>query len=353
MGEAGEVTLENSPLMPTPSEESLDQLLTEPPPQLIDSLRRIPGDILVLGVSGKMGVTLARLARRAADAAGLSRKIIGVSRFTSGDEAQFQRHGVETIGCDLLDEAALARLPAAPNVVFLAARKFGSTGDESTTWAMNAVLPAIVCRRFCHSRIVALSTGNVYPLVRCDSGGSRECDQPQPIGEYAMSCLAKERIFEHFSRTHGTPVAIVRLNYACDLRYGVLVDIAENVWRGVPVDVTMGYFNTIWQGDACAMALRALEHTASPPWIVNLTGADVLTVRTVAEQLGRLMNKPVRVQGTEAATALLSDASRGIESLGPLRVASAELIERVAHWVLQGGRTLNKPTHFEVRDGQF
>jgi nucleoside-diphosphate-sugar epimerase len=334
-------------------EETLDELLTRPTPQVVELLRRLAGDILVLGVAGKMGVTLARMARRAADATGGSRRVIGVARFTSGGEAEFNRHGVETIRCDLLHEAAVAKLPDAENVIFLAARKFGSTGDESLTWAMNAVVPSIVCRRYASSRIVALSTGNVYPLVPRDSTGSRETDPPQPIGEYAMSCLAKERVFEHYSRAHGTRVAIVRLNYACDLRYGVLVDIAQKVWRGEPVDVKMGYFNTIWQGDACAMTLRALKHAASPPWIVNVTWPERLSVRATAEELGRLMNKPVRFQGQEAETALLSDASVALEKLGPLQMTTGELLQHVAHWVMLGGRTLNKPTHFEVRDGRF
>lgn len=336
-------------------EETLDELLTRPMPQVVELLRHLPGNILVLGVAGKMGVTLAWMARRAVDAATGTpgRRVIGVARFTSGGEADFNRHGVETIRCDLLDEAAVAKLPDAENVIFLAARKFGSTGDESLTWAMNAVVPGIVCRRYARSRIVALSTGNVYPLVPCDSTGSREIDLPQPIGEYAMSCLAKERVFEHYSRSHGTRVAIIRLNYACDLRYGVLVDIAQKVWRGEPIDVTMGYFNTIWQGDACAMTLRALEHADSPPWIVNVTGPERLSVRAAAEELGRLMNKSVRFQGQEAETALLSDASVALEKLGPLQMTTSELLQHVAHWVMQGGRSLNKPTHFEVRDGRF
>jgi nucleoside-diphosphate-sugar epimerase len=310
---------------------------------------------VVLGVAGKLGVTLARMARRAADEAdGMPpRRVIGVARFSSGGEAEFHRHGIETIRCDLLDEAAVAKLPDAPNVIFLAARKFGSTGDEPLTWAMNAVVPAIVARRYANSRIVALSTGNVYPLVPCDSNGSRESDLPRPIGEYAMSCLAKERVFEYYSRAYCTPVAIVRLNYACDLRYGVLVDIAQKVWRGEAVDLAMGYFNTIWQGDACAMTLRALEQAASPAWIVNVSGPERLSVRSSAEKLAELLHKPVRFQGQEAKTALLSDASAALAKLGPLQMTANELLQHVAHWVMQGGRTLNKPTHFEVRDGRF
>jgi nucleoside-diphosphate-sugar epimerase len=341
--------------MPVANEDSLDELLTRPTTQVVETLRQITGDILVLGVAGKMGVTLARMARRAADEAdGVpSRRVVGVARFTSGGEQELSNHGVETIRCDLLDEAAAARLPDAPNVVFLAARKFGSTGDEPLTWAMNAVVPAIVARRYAKSRIVALSTGNVYPLVPCDSTGSRESDPPGPIGEYAMSCLAKERVFEYYSRANGTPLAMVRLNYACDLRYGVLVDIAQKIWNGEPIDLAMGYFNTIWQGDACAMVLGALQHASSPPCVVNLTGPERLSVRTCAENLGRLMNKPVRFSGQEAKTSLLSDASVALARFGPLQMNAAELLDAVAHWVMRGGRSLNKPTHFEVRDGRF
>lgn len=334
-------------------EQTLEEFLSRPTSQLVELLSRLPGDVLLLGAAGKMGGTLARMARRAADAAGDTRRIIGVARFSSGGEEDLQKHDIETIRCDLLDEAAVAQLPDADNVIFLAARKFGSTGDESTTWAMNAVVPSIVSRRFPRSRIVALSTGNVYPLVHKESTGSRESNPPQPIGEYAMSCLAKERVFEHYSRSRGTRVAIVRLNYACDLRYGVLVDVAQKVWRGEPVDVTMGYFNTIWQADACAMTLRALEHVAAPPWIVNVTGPERLSVRAVAEELGQLLNKPVRFQGQEAESAPLSDASLALQQLGPLQMMASELLRHVAHWVMHGGRTLNKPTHFEVRDGRF
>jgi nucleoside-diphosphate-sugar epimerase len=247
----------------------------------------------------------------------------------------------------------VARLPDAALVVFLAGRKFGSTGDEAATWAVNAYLPGVVCDRYRDSRIVALSTGNVYGLTPVTGGGSREDDAPRPVGEYAMSCLGRERVFEHFGRARGTPVALVRLNYACDLRYGVLVDVARKVWAGEPVDVGMGYFNTIWQGDANAMVLRALEHAASPPWVVNVTGPEVLSVRAVAERFAERMGRPARFTGVEADTALLSDARRGLEALGPLRVGTDRLIEWVAEWVMAGGRSLGKPTHFESREGRF
>lgn len=335
------------------TEDELDDRLSEPPPQLVEALGRLSGDIVVLGVAGKMGPTLARMARRASDAAGARRRVVGVARFSAGGEAAVRAHGVEAVRCDLLDPAAVARLPDAANVVFLAGRKFGSTGDEAATWAINAYLPGVVCERYRGSRIVALSTGNVYGLTPVARGGSREDDPPRPVGEYAMSGLGRERVFEHFSRAHATPVALVRLNYACDLRYGVLVDVARKVWAAQPVDLGMGYFNTVWQGDASAMALRALTHAASPPWVVNVTGPEVLSVRTVAERFGERMGRPARFSGTEADTALLSDARRGLDVLGPLRVGTDQLVEWVARWVMAGGRSLGKPTHFESRDGRF
>jgi nucleoside-diphosphate-sugar epimerase len=293
------------------------------------------------------------MARRASDAAGVRRRVIGVSRFSGGGQDALQAHGIETIACDLLDADALARLPDAANVVYMAARKFGSTGDEATTWAINSYLPGLVARKYRGSRIVAFSTGNVYELTPVDRGGSREDDPPRPVGEYAMSALGRERVFEYFSRTFGTPIAVIRLNYATDLRYGVLVDLARHVWAGEPVDLGMGYFNTIWQGDANAMTLRAFDHVASPPWVVNVTGPELLSVRAVCEHFGQLFERPVRFTGSETATALLSNAERGLKLFGPLQVGADRLIEWVAEWVARGGRSLGKPTHFETRDGAF
>ncbi|MBI5773020.1 MAG: NAD-dependent epimerase/dehydratase family protein [Verrucomicrobia bacterium] len=332
----------------------LEERLSEPTAGVVETLRHVPGDILVLGVAGKMGPTLARLARRAADAAGSPRRVIGVSRFSApGQMEELTAHGVEAVRCDLLDEEAVAKLPDAPNVIYMAGMKFGATGNESLTWAMNSYLPAIVCRRYRRSRIVAFSTGNHYGLVPVTSGGSREVDLPNPVGEYAMSCLGRERIFEHFSRTLNIPVALIRLNYACELRYGVLVDIAQQVWSNKPVDTTMGYLNTIWQGDANAMALQAFARTATPPFVVNVTGPERLSVRGVAGQFGRILDKRLKFTGAEAQTALLSNASRAFQMFGPPRVNASQLIEMVADWVQRGGATLNKPTHFETRDGKF
>lgn len=332
----------------------LEDLLSEPSEAAIDAMRQADGDVIVLGVAGKMGPTLARMARRAMDAAGLPHRVIGVSRFSSGDQQRLlEAAGVETIRCDLLDESALAALPDAPSVVFMAGRKFGSTGNEPLTWAMNAHLPAMVCARYRRSRIAAFSTGNVYGLTPRGRGGSREDDLPAPVGEYAMSCLARERMFQYFSEANGIPVAILRLNYATEMRYGVLVDLARRVSRREPVDLTMGYFNTIWQGDANAMALAALTHASTPAAIVNIAGPEEVSVRSAAAALARLMDTDVTFTGTEADDALLSNGSRGWALLGQPRVDLEQVIAWTADWTARGGDHLGKPTQFESRAGRF
>lgn len=335
------------------TEEVLEDRLSEPTGPVIETMSRLPGDVVVLGVAGKMGPSLARMARRASDAAGIRRRVFGVARFSGGGEAALQAHGVETIRCDLLDEREVAKLPDAPLVVFMTGRKFGTGADTSATWAMNSYLPGLVCSKYRRSRIVAFSTGNVYGLTPVEQGGSREQDPPEPVGEYAMSCLGRERVFEFFSRTGDIPVALVRLNYACDLRYGVLCDLARRVWAREPIDLSMGYFNTIWQGDANALSLRAFEYAQSPPWVVNLTGAECLSVRAVATRMGELVGCPVQFLGQEAGTALLSNSQECLRRLGSPRVGAERLIEWVVHWVMKGGRSLGKPTHFEARDGKF
>ncbi len=332
----------------------LEARLSEPTDAVIATLRSVPGDLILLGVAGKMGPTLARMARRASDAAGTPRRIIGVSRFTDASQmSALNAHGIETIRCDLLDEAAVAQLPEVENVLYCAAMKFGATGNESLTWAMNTWLPSVVCRKFRHSRIVAFSTGNVYGLVPVSTGGSIETDTPHPVGEYAMSCLGRERMFEHFSRTLGIPTALLRLNYACELRYGVLVDLARKIWTGQPVDLAMGWFNCLWQGDANALTLQSLALTATPPVVLNLTGPELLRVRDVAEELGRRLDRPVTFTGTEGDSALLNNARTTLTRLGPPRVPASELLTWVADWVQRDGPTLGKPTHFESRDGRF
>jgi nucleoside-diphosphate-sugar epimerase len=336
------------------TEAQLEDVMTAPSPALVEALSGLGGDLLILGVGGKMGPTLARLARRGLDEAGSGSRVIGVARFTNpAARGGLHAAGVETVAADLLDDDALARLPDASHVVYLAARKFGSTGDEPLTWAMNTYLPARVAQRYREARIVALSTGNVYPLTPVASGGPTEDEPPGPVGEYAQSCLGRERMFSYFSRCYGTPVSLIRLNYAIDLRYGVLFDIASKVHDGVPVDLTMGYANVIWQGDANTAILRSFARCASPPFLLNLTGLDTLSVRWIADQFGDRFSRPATFTGTEQPTALLSNASRYARLLGGPAVPIAAMIDWVAHWVRIGGPTLNKPTHFGTRDGRF
>ena len=331
-----------------------EELLSEPTEGAVRALGSLDGDILILGAAGKMGPTLARTAKRASDAAGVKRRVIGVSRFSSPSlENQLQLWGVETVRCDLLDPASLAKLPTAANVVFMAGMKFGCTGQECLTWAINSHLPGLVADRYRDSRIAVFSTGNVYGLSPVARGGSREEDALNPAGEYAMSCLGRERIFEHFSRANHTKMTILRLNYASELRYGVLLDIAQRVHSGQPVSLSMGYFNTIWQSDASAMSLESLRCATSPPNVINITGPDLLSVRSVAEEFGKKFGKPVRFEGKESSDALLSNAAKSYELFGRPRVSAQQIIDWIAEWVSRGGTTLAKPTHFENRAGRF
>lgn len=336
------------------SEAELDEFLSRPYPEDQEAIRALEGDLLILGVGGKMGPSLAIRAARAAEQAGLRRRIIGVSRFSEAAlRRQLEAAGVETLSADLLDFDGLARLPDAPNVIFMAARKFGSTGDEALTWAMNALLPARVAERYRQARIVAFSSGNVYPFVPVDSGGATEQTPPGPVGEYAQSVLARERLFEYQSRRYGTPVVLLRLNYAVELRYGVLVDLARKVYSREPIDVTMGHVNVIWQGDANSVCLRSFSLCQSPPAVLNLTGPGTLSVRKLAIDFGRRFGIEPVFTGREAETALLNNASRCHALFGLPRVTLDEMLDAVAHWITAGGRLLDKPTHFEVRNGRF
>ena len=325
----------------------LEDELSRPREADVECLKRLDGDILILGAAGKMGPSLAHLCRRAADAAGAPRRVIAVSRRVVEIPA------VEAISCDLLDRAQVARLPECPNVLYLAGRKFGSSDSPELTWAMNTVAPAIVAERFHRSRIVAFSTGNVYALSEAGGAGSRESDAPAPVGEYAQSCLGRERIFEYFANRHGFECLLFRLNYAVDLRYGVLVDIARKVFAGEPVTLAVPAFNVIWQRDANSYALRSFEHCASPPRALNVTGAETLSVRAAAEFFGERFGRRCRFHGTEGRLALLSDATAAHTLMGLPGVTSERLMEMEADWVLAGGASLDKPTHFEVSDGKF
>ncbi len=332
------------------SVEALDEYLTTPSQALIDDLARAPGDIMILGVAGKMGPTLARLAKRAAP----ERRVIGVARFSDKSvPGQLQAHGVETIAADLLDRAAIDALPRVPNIVFAAGHKFGATGNPGLTWAMNALVPALVAESFRESRIVAFSTGNVYPLSAIGRPAASEATPVGPVGEYAQSCVGRERMFEYFSAKHGTPGRIFRLNYAIDMRYGVLADIAAKIRRGEAVDVTMGHVNVIWQGDANAQALRCLAHCTSPTTPLNCTGPETLSVRWLAAELGARLGMSPQIIGQEAPTALLSDTTQSTTLFGYPQVAVGTMLDWVADWVLADRPSLNKPTKFEVRDGGF
>ena len=332
----------------------LEAILSEPSDAVVDMMRRIPGDIIFLGVGGKIGPSLAWMAKRASDLAGTPRRIIGVSRFTSGsEEAGLQANGIETIRCDLLDEAAVAQLPQAPNVIYLPALKFGSHERVAAMWAINTWLPSVVCRQFRGSRIVAYSTGAVYGMSSVRGRGAIETDQPEPVGEYAMSCLGRERMFEYFARATGVSVAIIRLFYASELRYGVLVDIAHKVQAGEPIDLAMGHFNMIWQGDNNAMTLLALEHASSPPFVLNVTGPDVLSVREVAESIGQRLGRRPNFCGEEMDTCCLGDAKQSHQLFGVPAIRVEQMMDWVASWVRSGGEYLGKPTHFDRRDGKY
>jgi len=333
------------------TEAELDDLLSTPRAETAAALAACPGDVIVLGAGGKMGPTLARMVARAA--AG-GRRVIAVSRWSSRSaEAALNDAGVHTLRADLLDRDEVSRLPDAPNVIFMAGQKFGTTGAPAMTWAMNTIVPANCAERYKHSRIVAFSTGNVYPLTPVASGGSREGDALGPVGEYAASCVGRERVFELYAEQYGTRVAIVRLNYAIDLRYGVLVDVATRVKRGDPVSVDMGYVNVIWQGDANRVAIECLPHAAAPPFVVNVTGAERLAVRDLAEWFGRRFGVSPAITGKERSDALLSNTDRMRSTFAAPETTTQAMLERVADWVGQGGALLGKPTKFETRDGNF
>jgi nucleoside-diphosphate-sugar epimerase len=336
------------------TEAELEEDLSRPTPEVVKDMARLKGDLVILGVGGKMGPTLARMARRAMDEAKVKHAVIGVARFTDPRSREsLEAAGVRTVPCDLLNREQILKLPDGAAVISMVGQKFGTTGAESITWATNAYLPGLISERYPRVPTMAFSTGNVNPFVPVTSGGATEETPPGPIGEYAQSALGRERMFEYFSRTLGTPTSIYRLNYAVELRYGILLEIALKVWNGTPLDVRMGYVNVIWQGDANAIGLRMLFQGKSPAEIFNVTGAETLSVRTLAGKFGELLGKTPVLEGTEQPTALLSNPAKALKAFGPLRVSTDRAIELVAHWVKLGGRTLNKPSHFETRDGKF
>jgi nucleoside-diphosphate-sugar epimerase len=329
----------------------LEEFLSQPTPELARDLAGVAGDILVLGVAGKMGPTLARMAKRAA----ADRRVVGVARFSDvAVRTGLEKAGVETIACDLLNRSAVEALPKLPNVIYMAAMKFGAASNPALTWAMNVHVPAMVAEIFAGSRIVAFSTGCVYPFVPVAGGGATE-ETPvgPPPGEYAWSCLGRERMLAHFSAQLGTPGRLVRLNYAIDMRYGVLHDIAAKVLGGETLDLTMGHVNVIWQGDANAVALRCLAHTTAPTSPLNVTGPHILSVRWLAEEFARRFGRTAKLSGREAPSGWLNNAARMVREFGPPKVGIERMLDWTADWLLAGMPSLGKPTHYEVRDGRF
>ena len=331
--------------------QALEEFMTQPTRELQADLARVPGDLMVLGVGGKMGPTLARMAKRAAP----DRRVLGVARFSEkGLREKLEGHGVECVACDLLDRAALEKLPRTPNIVFMAGHKFGAAGNTAFTWAMNVRVPYMVADTFRDARIVAFSTACVYPFAEVTGHGATE-DTPAlpPPGDYATSCVGREKAFEYGALTHGTKACLVRLEYAIDMRYGVLHDVGRKVFAGEPVDVTMGHVNVIWQGDANEQALRLLAHCTAPARPINVSGPEVVSVRALAEEFGKRFKKPARITGKEASTAWLVDTRASQALLGPTRVPLATLIDWQADWIARGMQGLGKPTHFEARDGKY
>ncbi|QGH33469.1 NAD-dependent epimerase/dehydratase family protein [Gracilibacillus salitolerans] len=332
----------------------LEKLMTEPSEELIKDLSKLEGDIMILGVGGKMGPTMAKLTKRAIDEGGLNKKVIGVSRFSSGSlKKELEEFGIETIAADLLDESDLQSLPTVKNVIYMVGNKFGTVGNEYFTWAMNAYLPGTLAEKFAASSMVVFSTGNVYPFVNVLSSSCSEETPVNPVGEYAQSCLGRERVLTYFSHKNKTPMLLFRLNYAIDLRYGVLLEIAKQVYHGQSIDLEMGNVNVIWQGDANEYAIRALLHTETPPKILNVTGPETVSVRWLAEEFAKRFNKVANFYNEENPTALLNNASQAHKLFGYPTVTIQQMIDMTADWLMNDGFTYDKPTHFQERQGAF
>lgn len=336
------------------TETELDELLTRPSERLVEFIKSVSGPLLILGAGGKMGPTLAVLARRAAEAAQHPLEIVAVSRFSNASSRQWlETHGVKTLNCDLLDANAIGGLPDASNIIYLVGLKFGTAQNPAATWAINTLVPARVCERYPRNRIVALSTGNVYPQSEVRRGGSVETDALTPLGEYANAAVGRERIFEFHSQRNRTPITLLRLFYAVELRYGVLADIARKVYAREPVALANGHFNCIWQRDANELILRSLPLAAAPASVYNLCRPEIFPVRETANRLGALLGQAPIFSGNESGTALLGNATKLAAALNLPETPMETILRWTADWVGQGGRDLGRPTHFEVRDGQY
>ncbi|WP_443936804.1 NAD-dependent epimerase/dehydratase family protein [Pedobacter sp. MW01-1-1] len=333
---------------------ALERRLTAPSAALIDDIKKIKGDIVLLGIGGKMGPSMGKLLVDGIKAAGVNKRVIGISRFSDEQaKAELEANGIETITCDLLNDEALFALPDAENVIYLAGNKFGTTGKESFTWAMNAYLPGRVAEKYKNANIVAFSSGNVLPFVPVTSGGVAEETTPEPVGEYAQSCLGRERIFEYFAKKNETPMLIYRLNYAVDFRYGVVLEIAKSVKAGKPIDLSTENVNVIWQGDANEIAIRSLLHCTNPAKILNVTGPEILSVRWLAQQFGTFFNIEPKFVNEPVGTALLNNASECHRIFGYPKVTIREIIAITASWLNGGGEEFGKATHFQERGGKF
>jgi nucleoside-diphosphate-sugar epimerase len=338
------------PLIET--EDQIEQIMTDPRPEVVSSLSKLDGDIMILGGGGKMGPTLTKLVKNCINSGNLKKKVISVDKiFSPSLQKDFKKNDIDFIECDLLNN--IDQLPEVPNIVFMAGMKFGTSGNSSVTWALNTYLPALTAKRFSKSKIVVFSSANIYHMTPVLHGGATEHNYPNPYGEYAQSVLGREKMFEYFSLTNGTPVVIIRLAYAVDLRYGIILDIAQKVYSKTPVDVSMGHVNVIWQGDANAQILRSFELCSNPPAFLNVTGPETISVRWLANRLGELMNVKPIIEGQESDSALLFNASKALSLFGYPKVTLDQMVQWIANWVIKGGKTLNKPTHYETRDGKF
>ena len=339
---------------PIKTVKELEVRLSDPSPGVVEAMAKLKGDLLILGAGGKVGPTLAQMAAKAVAASGVKRKVYGVSAvFDKGVRKNLESLGIETIKTDLMKDGALDELPDAPNLVYMCGQKFGSTGAEWFTWGINVLLAGISARRYRDARIVAFSSGNIYPFEPIGTGGATEATPTSPIGEYAMSCLGRERMFDYAVQAYGTKVLHYRLNYAAELRYGIVYDVGSKVWAGQPIDVTMGNVNVIWQGYANAVALQSLALAEAPARILNVAGPEIVSVRWMAQRFAELMGKSAKVVGEEAPNALLNNASQCHKLFGYPDVPVDTLVEWVAYWLMTGGASLGKPTHYETRDGKF